>query len=121
MKPLGISEAPGFDVNEHLSRPENAGLLYNGFIKIPRDGVWKFHVSSDAGCHLRIHESQVIDDDFNHDNSEASGGILLKAGLHPFRLYYRTTENPPMLKVQWSGPGIEKHVIPDSALFRAKP
>jgi hypothetical protein len=88
------------------------------FINIPEAGAWTFHATSDAGSHLRIHESQVIDDDFNHDGSTASGSILLEAGLHPFTLSYRTAEADPSLTLEWSGPGVEQEPIPDTALFR---
>ncbi|MDP4939729.1 MAG: PA14 domain-containing protein, partial [Verrucomicrobiales bacterium] len=88
------------------------------FIKVPEAGAWTVHATSDAGSHLRIHESQVIDDDFNHDGSTASGSILLEAGLHPFTLSYRTAEADPSLTLEWSGPGVEQEPIPDTALFR---
>ena len=117
---LSYRKFMNFDVSAHLSRTENAGLCYRGYLKVPADGSWTFYSTSDAGIHLRIHESQVIDDDFNNDGSEASGSILLTAGLHPFTLYYRTTENTPELKLQWSGPGHAKQGIPESTLFGAE-
>ena len=120
LKPLSTTQVSTFDVATDLSRSKDAGLCYRGFLKVPADGVWNFYATSDAGTHLRIHESQVIDDDFNHDGSEAKGNILLKAGLHPFTLYYRTANETPALKLQWSGPGTDKQAIPQSALFRSQ-
>ncbi len=116
---LSQKSVKSFDVRNHLSRTEQAGLCYRGYLKVPDDGTWTFYAASDAGTHLRIHDAQVIDDDFNHDGSEASGTILLKAGLHPFTLYYRTAEDAPELTVKWSGPGTAKQDLPASALFRA--
>uniref|UniRef100_UPI0036F38434 PA14 domain-containing protein n=1 Tax=Rubripirellula tenax TaxID=2528015 RepID=UPI0036F38434 len=104
----------------HLSRSSDAGLCYRGYLKVPADGTWTFYATSDAGTHLRIHQSQVIDDDFNHDGSEASGEIRLNAGLHPFTLYYRTADGKPALTLQWSSQGIPKQIIPDACLFRGK-
>ncbi|MDF1862327.1 MAG: sulfatase-like hydrolase/transferase [Verrucomicrobiales bacterium] len=118
LDPVAEDLAYGIDVAKQLPRPDHAGLRYRGFLKIPKNGLWTFHATSDAGTHLRIHESQVIDDDFNHDGSEASGSIRLKAGLHPFTLYYRSAEKTPALTLQWSGPGIEKQAIPEAVLFR---
>lgn len=102
----------------HLSRSTDAGLLYTGFIKVPADGTWTFYNTSDEGIILRIHDSLVNDDDFNHTGAEKSGTIKLKAGLHPFRLYYRTAASAPVLNFKWEGPGTAKAEIPDSALFR---
>jgi uncharacterized sulfatase len=121
LEPQSTKSTAGFDVVADLSRSNNAGLCYRGFLKVPADGTWTFYATSDAGTHLRIHESQVIDDDFNHDGSEASGTILLQAGLHPFTLYYRTGNETPALTLQWSGPQTDKQAIPDACLFRAKP
>lgn len=119
LQPLSTKQVATIDVTSDLSRPRAAGLCYRGYLKIPSDGQWEFYTTSDAGMHLRIHESQVIDDDFNHDGSEASGSILLKAGLHPFTLYYRTAEDEPTLNLKWSGPGTSKQSIPDTSLFRS--
>ncbi|TWU43155.1 Arylsulfatase precursor [Novipirellula aureliae] len=120
LKPLSTKQVATIDVASDLPRSYDAGLCYRGLLKVPSDGQWSFYATSDAGTHLRIHESQVIDDDFNHDGSEASGSILLKKGLHPFTLYYRTAQDKPILKLQWSGPGTSKQSIPDSSLFRGK-
>ncbi len=118
LEPVAITRDAGIDVGRQLSRPDHAGLRYRGYLKIPADGTWTFHATSDAGTHLRIHESQVIDDDFNHDGSEASGSLRLAAGLHPFTLYYRSAEATPALTLQWSGPGVDRQSIPESVLFR---
>jgi hypothetical protein len=119
LTPVSHMNVKKFDVSTHLSRSKDAGLLYRGFVDIPVSGKWTFYATSDAGTHLRIHESQVIDDDLNHDGSEANGTILLKAGLHPFKLYYRTVDTTPELNMMWSGPGYEKQLIPETSIFRA--
>ncbi len=105
-----------------LTRPVDAGLLFTGLIKVPAEGVWTFTIDSDSGVALRIHESQVIDDDFGHGQRQATGTIRLAAGLHPFRLYYRSGSATPRLSVKWAGPdahGLESmQPIPATALFR---
>lgn len=115
------SNVATIDVAQHLTQSTDAGLSYQGFIKVPTDGVWTFYANSDAGMHLRIHDSQVIDDDFNHDGAEASGTIRLAAGLHPFTLSYRTIDEAPRLSLQWSGPATVKQNLPATALFRSSP
>lgn len=118
LQPLSSHQAATWEVATQLSRASHAGLCYRGFLKVPKAGEWKFFATSDAGSHLRIHESQVIDDDFNHDGSEASGTIRLEAGLHPFTLYYRTATDTPKLALLWSGPDTKKQPIPQACLFR---
>jgi hypothetical protein len=38
--------------------------------------------------------------------------IRLAAGLHPFRLFYRHKAGEAKLVLPYSGPGIEKEVVP---------
>lgn len=117
LAPLSTSNVTTISTS-HLTASSDAGLLYTGYINVPEDGTWTFYTSSDAGTILRIHDSLVIDDDFNHSASEGSGTIKLKAGKHPFRLYYRTAEGSPSLSLSWAGPSTSKTIIPDSEFYR---
>jgi arylsulfatase A-like enzyme len=117
LTPVKTALVKTFDVTKHLSQPTHAGLCYRGFIKVPADGTWTFFATSDAGMNLRIHDSLVIDDDFNHNGTEASGSIRLAAGLHPFTLSYRTIEKAPALSLQWTGPQTVKQTLLPQVLF----
>lgn len=110
----GITNHPTIAVRP---RNNNIGLLFAGYILIPKDGDYTFYLTADTGSLLRIHEATVIDADFGYvHDSEKPGTIRLKAGLHPFRLYYaRQKKNAPSLKFSWSGPGIDKGLVPDAA------
>lgn len=118
LPPLSTSTAFAIDAAADLSRTTDAGLQYRGYLRVPADGKWTFFTASDADCHLRIHDAQVIDDDFTHDGNAASGTVLLRAGLHPFTLNYRTASGAPFLDWHWSGPGTPRQAVPQSALFR---
>ncbi len=110
----GITNHPTIAIRP---RNNNIGLLFAGYISIPKDGDYTFYLSADTGALLRIHEATVIDADFGYvHDSEKPGTIRLKAGLHPFRLYYaRRKRGAPSLKFSWSGPGIDKGLVPDTA------
>ena len=98
----------------------NFALEYSGYLQVPKDGNYTFVLSADRGCLLRIHEATVIDADFGYlARSEKSGSILLKAGLHPFRLYYVSRSlGKPSLDFSWSGPDIAKQPVPASVFKR---
>ena len=83
----------------------NLGVSFEGYLTIPADGQYNFYLSDDSGAEMWIHEAHVIDDDFNHTGAEVSSSILLKASLHPFRLFYRHTNGPVSLALQYSVPG----------------
>jgi hypothetical protein len=101
------------------TRNHDMGMFFTGFLNIPRDGDYTFYLAANSGALLRIHDATVIDADFGYTaGQEASGGIHLQAGLHPFRLYYvQRTKSAPSLKFSWSGPSISKETIP-AAIFR---
>ena len=112
----GTADSPRLD---KLPRKQDAGLYFTGYLQIPADGNYTFSLETDSGVVLRIHDATVIDADFDQpDHNAKSGSIRLQAGLHPFRLYYaRSSQDAPLLKLSWSGPGIDKEIIPD-AVFR---
>ncbi|MGJ8698081.1 MAG: sulfatase-like hydrolase/transferase [Verrucomicrobiaceae bacterium] len=108
--------ATGFDLSKR-SRDENVGLLFEGLLEVPTTGSYTFFVESDAGANLFLHDAHVIDDDFNHTGVEQSGAVILEAGAHPIRVYYRHgVGSGHELNVRWSGPGIAKELIPNAAL-----
>jgi len=67
----------------------------------------------------RAKKSHVIDDDFNHNGSVVSASILLKAGLHPIRVFYRHGAGSLKLEMEYAGPGISRQPVPASAFFAA--
>lgn len=104
------------------SREEHVGLLFEGLIQVPTTGAYTFFLDSDSGANLYIHDAHVIDDDYAHTGAEKSASINLEAGAHPIRIHYRHSVGVNHeLDVSWSGPGITKAVIPDSALAHAVP
>lgn len=112
----GKAKRPVIEVREK----DNQALYFEGYLNIPSDGSYTFFLSTDTGGLLRIHEAAVIDADFGYTGgTEREGKIRLKAGLHPFRLYYvRRTKGKSSLKLQWSGPGISKQPVPTDVFVR---
>lgn len=100
------------------SRDDHVGILFSGYIDVPTTGSYTFYLQSDSGADFFMHNAHVIADDYNHDGSERSGDILLAAGLHPFRLYYRHGKAETyQLDLSWAGPGLTKEAVPASAFF----
>lgn len=102
----------------HMAFPEideKTGIgtlcVFTGYVQAPADGSYSFYMSCDTKAFLRIHDIQVLDEDYKYPgNLPRTGSIFLKAGLHPFNLYYyrNTDQGPPFLKLDWSGPGFNK-------------
>jgi len=107
----GIAKQPDGSITK---RADNGVLFFEGYLKIPADGIYTFNISADAGALLRIHDATVIDADYGYvAASEKAGTIMLQAGLHPFRLYHTLkTGSKPLLDLTWEGPRISKQQIP---------
>jgi hypothetical protein len=97
------------------------GISYKGFIRVPADGQYTFYLTDDSGAQLWLHEVHLIDDDFNHTGAEVSSTILLKAGWHPLRLFYRHGSGTKNLSLQYSGPNLTRQPVPLSAFSPVEP
>lgn len=71
-----------------FERDERFGLRFTGWIDVPADGIYRFHLTSDDGAVLRIGGGTVVDHGGLHGPSERSGGIALRRGAHAFELRY---------------------------------
>jgi len=104
-----------------LPRRDNVGGLFTGYIQAPTDGDYTFHLITDAGALLRIHEATVVNADHGYvTGAKVSGSIKLKKGMHSFRLYYsrRTSSKAPELNISWNGPGFSEEPISSGSFFR---
>lgn len=86
---------------------------YAGYLEIPKTGSYTFYLRAATGALLRLHKSILIDADHAYENGNLrSETIRLEKGLHPFRLHYLYNgESPPMLQLEWSGPGFVRSPI----------
>jgi len=94
---------------------------FTGYISVPTDGEYTFYMSCDGKAFLRIHNIQVIDEDYAYPgNVLRSANLFLKAGLHPFKLsYYRRENNgPAFLKLDWSSSNMPRQRMQENVFFR---
>ena len=101
-----------------ISPSENSfGIVYDGYLRVPRDGVYRFFLLSDDGSKLVVDGQTVIDNDGIHGPTEKRGEIALKGGDHPFSLSYFQGSGGKLLDVGYEGPGIPRQAISPSQLF----
>lgn len=102
-----------------VKKPGNNIYVFEGYIKVPADGDYTFYLTAGNKAFMRIHEAALIDADYNYKaGTTKESTIKLKAGLHPFKLYYAGnagTQN--LLKMEWKGPSFEKTSIPQNVFF----
>lgn len=98
-------------IQDDVSVPESKvkgtdvfGLIYKGYITVPADGIYSFHLNSDDGSLLKIADRLVIDNDGFHPATEKSGQIALRKGAHPFELRFIEGGGGYKLELKTSGP-----------------
>lgn len=89
---------------------------WNGQVKAPATGEYKFYLSSDDGSRLLIDGKTIIDHGGTHRLKEKSASTELTAGLHELKLEYFQNEGDATCVLRWEGPGFKKEVIPKTAL-----
>jgi arylsulfatase A-like enzyme len=95
--------------------------VFSGYISVPADGEYRFYLTCDTKAFLRIHDIQVIDADYGYPGGlPMERTLVLKKGLHPFRLSYHRDQDQgePFLKLDWSGPGFERRKMGAKDFFR---
>ncbi|MCE5248640.1 DUF4838 domain-containing protein [bacterium] len=119
MKADRIDSTSGFVLPEHADW-EVFGAGFEGFITVPRDGVYTFLSRSDDGSKLFIGSTEVIDNGGSHPVQERCGFAALKAGTYPIRATYYNSGGGIAFDVLYRTPGGNIEHIPETALSRKK-
>ena len=88
------------------------GLILNGFIRVPRKGIYTFFLSSDDGSRLTVGNRVVVNHDGPHSMAERAGQIALHRGWHPMEVRYFQSGGGYGLRLELEGPGVSKREVP---------
>jgi alpha-mannosidase len=101
---------------ERRPKDEFFGLLFTGWLEVPKDGVYTFFLSSDDGSRLKIGNAVAVDNDGLHGAGEVAEEVGLKAGKHALVLDYFNGPTDRALKLEYEGPGNQRQAIPPTSL-----
>jgi predicted alpha-1,2-mannosidase len=101
-------------------REQYFGFDFEGYIKIPDDGLYTFYLTTNDGGRFYIDNNLLINNDGLHPMTEIYKPVAMKAGLHSVSVKYFQEGGTNGLIVSWQGPGIEKEVIPAGVLYHDK-
>jgi hypothetical protein len=100
-------------------------LAYEGWIEVPRDGGYRFHLLDRDGARVIVDGepvaktgpqfAEVCGSQFNAMRY-AAGAIGLRAGRHALRVEALESVSPEPPRLLWQGPGIPLGEIPAAAL-----
>jgi len=88
------------------ARDEHMGLVFSGYVKIDRDGIYTFHLASDDGSTLHVGDRLVVNNDGPHGPSTRRGEIALATGYHPITVGFFQGDGEKALRLEM-GSGIE--------------
>ncbi|MBM3317202.1 MAG: chitobiase/beta-hexosaminidase C-terminal domain-containing protein [Candidatus Eisenbacteria bacterium] len=113
-------------VLEEIGLPAGApevdfGLRGDGFLVVPRDGVYEFRLVSDDGSALWIDGRMLIDNDGLHGKQEVRGTTALQAGAHPLRLEFFQRGGDRVLELWVEGDGVPLQRVPGAWLWHRAP
>jgi hypothetical protein len=100
-----------------LPRKEQAGLRFEGYIKLEKDDIYTFYLASDDGSKLTIDDEEIIDHDGLHGADEKQGSIALKKGYHKIKIEYIQASGGLALRLQIAGADGQKKSITPEQLY----
>ena len=113
-----VRQAPVTEVGiPDFARSENFGVALQGFLRVPRDGLYTLHLRSDDGSLLWMGGTPRIDNDGVHEKQNVQASMALAAGLHPLRIAYAQGRGDLALELWIEGPGITLQPVPPDMLW----
>lgn len=100
--------------------PENYGVHLTGYIRVPDDQLYSFYIVCDDGGKLRIDGELVVDHDGQHDATEKTGQVALRAGYHTFDLVYFQAQGGAALRLSLSSPEDTKREVREEWLSNSR-
>ncbi len=80
-------------------REENFGIVYDGFFKIPQDGLYQFRSRGDDAVKVYIDDELVIDDDIPKNQNSNLGFLGLQKGYHKIKFEYMNQNGNERLRL----------------------
>lgn len=102
------------DIDAYTARDtaDAYALEFEGYINIPKGGVYTFYIRSDDGGRLLIDDQQIVINDGLHEINEEQGQAALAKGLHSIKVQFFDYGGDEGLEVLVAGPGMGKQKVP---------
>lgn len=113
LAPVTIGHMAGLDFSRH-ARPYGFGLVFDGLLEVPRDGIYGFTFVDDYHSRLFI-DGRLVS--VGRAPGTQPGRIALRAGKHRFHVRSLHEGRRPDAVLRWEGPGFDLRAIPPEAFF----
>ncbi len=109
---------------DKLQRGQGA-MVYTGYLKIPADGVYTFHLTSADGGDLFLYNPErdleippVVR--CSYRDGYDRGIAALREGYHMLKIAHKKTHPGDPLVIEVEGPGMERQPLPEEWFFRRR-
>ena len=100
-----------------LAGQEHFGIVFNGYVKIPADDVYTFHLTSDDGSRLFIDDKLLIDHDGLHGMTTKKKVAALLSGFHKLRVEFFQRTGGVGLKLEVESENVKKQQVKGGWVF----
>lgn len=104
-EPSGEAEPAAAVVLDAAADREQIWQRWEGFLAIPKSGVWRFALRSDDGSRLALGRSVIVDNDGLHGVQIREGAAALAEGLHPVTIEWFNATGSADLHLEVAPPG----------------
>ena len=102
----------GFLDLDVAARRDYFGIVFEGELKVPETGVYRFDLDSDDGARLSVGEKFTLPYDGLHGaGSPRRAEAALEKGTHRIRVEVFEKTGDEALVVKWSGPGVAEQFL----------
>ncbi|MCX6320524.1 MAG: PA14 domain-containing protein, partial [Bacteroidia bacterium] len=116
LKPVKTKTVPGV-FHTIAGKGSFFGIVFEGYILIPADGVYGLFINSDDGSKMVLDENEIVMNDGIHGMREEGKYYPLAKGYHKLRIEYFQGEGGVGLEFLVEAPGQQKSVVPATWLF----
>src|SRR6185295_7127422 len=92
-------------------------VKWSGFVKIEKQGKYKFFVESDEGSRLSVDSKPVVNNSGTHPMEKKGGEVDLAPGQHEIKLEYFQGDGQMGCKFSWAPPGKNEEIVPEAVLW----
>ncbi|MFN9720432.1 MAG: c-type cytochrome, partial [Planctomycetota bacterium] len=92
-------------------RQDVFGLRFSGWLQLPRDGNYRFFLSSDDGARLIVNGQVMIDNDGIHPAGFRDNSQQMKAGAHELVVEYFEFQGQEELALEIEGPELPRQPL----------
>ncbi|NQT24410.1 alpha-L-fucosidase [candidate division KSB1 bacterium] len=110
----GVTKSITVSIREQV---DYYGIVFEGFIRVPTTGMYRFYTESDDGSCLLIDGRHIVENDGIHGMEEQGGLIPLEAGFHNIRVEFFERNGGDDLIVSLKGPDMPKQTLTKDMLF----